>query len=96
MANTPSSLKGKKEQDVSIKLFGHKECHKTQLYRSHLEKKGVQFVFLDVHEDDAAANELRSLYTTAKLNFPTILIGTKKLRNPKLEDLDKWLESLMK
>lgn len=77
-----------------IKLFGHKDCHKTQAYQRYLKEKGVQFVFLDVHEDDAAASELRSLYTTGKLNFPTILIGTKKLRNPKFDELDKWLESL--
>jgi hypothetical protein len=59
-------------------------------------EKGIEFDFLDVHEDDAAADELRSLYTTGKLNFPTILVGTKKLRNPKFKDLDKWLEASMK
>ncbi len=94
MANTRSSSVNKKERSLLIKLFGHKDCHKTQTYQRYLKEKGVQFVFLDVHEDDAAASELRSLYTTGKLNFPTILIGTKKLRNPKFDELDKWLESL--
>ncbi len=79
-----------------IKLFGHKDCHKTKIYQSYLKEKEVQFVFLDVHEDESAANELRSLYVNGKLNFPTILIGTKKLRNPKLKDLDKWLDALRK
>ena len=35
-----------------IKLFGHKDCHKTKIYHSYLQEKGSQFVFLDVHEDD--------------------------------------------
>lgn len=54
-----------------IKLFGHKDCHKTKIYHSYLQEKGSQFVFLDVHEDDAAADELCSLYSNGKLNFPT-------------------------
>ncbi|MIC88163.1 glutaredoxin family protein, partial [Escherichia coli] len=28
--------------------------------------------------------------------FPTIVVGTKKLRNPKFKDLDRWLEASMK
>lgn len=43
-----------------IKLFGHKDCHKTKIYQSYLKEKGIEFDFLDVHEDDAAADELRS------------------------------------
>lgn len=27
---------------------------------------------------------------------PTIVVGTKKLRNPKFKDLDRWLEASMK
>ncbi len=76
-----------------VKLFGHKECRKTKIYQSYLREKGIEFVFLDVHEDAAAADELRSLYLTGKLNFPTILVGSKKLRNPKFNELDKWLEA---
>lgn len=74
-----------------IKLFGRKECHKTKIYQSYLMEKRFHFVFLDVHENDVAADELRSLYTNGKLNFPTILVGTKRLRNPKFKDLDRWL-----
>ena len=74
-----------------VKLFGHKDCHKTMIYQSYLKEKGVPFVFLDVHENEAAADELRSLYQNGKLNFPTIMIGQKKLRNPKFTDIDKWL-----
>ncbi len=62
---------------VGIKLFGHKDCHKTKIYQSYLKEKGIEFDFLDVHEDDAAADELRSLYTTGKLNFPTMMCAEK-------------------
>ena len=32
---------------------------------------------------------------TEKLNFPTITIGKKKLRNPYKEDIEKWLNKLI-
>ena len=56
-----------------VKLFGHKDCHKTMIYQSYLKEKGVPFVFLDVHENEAAADELRSLYPVSytHLTLPT-------------------------
>ncbi len=78
-----------------VKLFGQRDCHKTMIYHSYLKEKGIQFVFLDVHESESAGDELKSLYLNGKLNFPTILIGAKKLRNPKFTDLDKWLKRLL-
>jgi len=48
--------------------------------------------FLDVELNEANAEELRSLYENGKLNFPTITIGEKKLRNPSDTDLKKWIE----
>ncbi len=74
-----------------IKLFGSKDCHKTKFYRDYLNEKCVQFIFVDVLNDSKGATELRALYENKKLNFPTLLIGTKRLRNPKLKDVDKWL-----
>ena len=38
---------------------------------------------------------MRGLYKSGKLNFPTITIGKKKLRNPNDEELDKWLNKLI-
>lgn len=76
-----------------IKLFGSKDCRKTKFYEDYLNEKGVQFVFVDVLVDTKGAAELRELYVTKKLNFPTLLVGAKKLRNPRLKDVDKWLLS---
>ena len=78
-----------------IKLYGAKHCHKTQYYQAFLDKTGLAYNFLDVEENADYAQELRNLYENQKLNFPTITIGKKKLRNPKIEELQKWLNKLL-
>lgn len=75
-----------------IRLYGAARCHKTQYYLDYFQQRGLDVLFLDVEQDEAAATELRSLYTTGKLNFPTILVKGKKLRNPRTAELEKWLE----
>lgn len=78
-----------------IKLYGAEDCHKTKYYRHLLNETELPYQFLDfVNKRDLAA-ELRGLYKNGKLNFPTITIGTKKLRNPTKEDLIKWLNKLI-
>jgi len=83
MSNTPN-----------IKLYGAQRCHKTKFYQSFLEEKNIGFQFLDVEANVDFANKLRALYNNGKLNFPTITIGTKTLRNPSKKDLNKWLDKL--
>ncbi|WP_375238445.1 hypothetical protein [Aurantibacter sp.] len=48
------------------------------------------YLFLDVSNENNT-DELRRLYTNRRLNFPTITIGDKKLRNPNGTDLNKWI-----
>ena len=79
-----------------IKLYGSDRCHKTQHYKNYFEKLNFKYLFLDVELNNAFAEELRGLYENRKLNFPTITIGEKKLRNPSDSDLNKWIEKLMK
>jgi len=74
-----------------IKLYGSEACHKTKYYKALLDEKELTYQFLDVVQNDTYAEELRNLYETRKLNFPTLTIGSKKLRNPKKEDLLKWI-----
>ena len=76
---------------VGIKLYGTARCHKTQYYKRFLEDLGMGYNFLDVELNEANAEELRSLYENGKLNFPTITIGEKKLRNPSDTNLKKWI-----
>ncbi len=71
--------------------MGLKDAIKHVFIWTFLKKNNLDFVFYDVEKEEAAALELRSLYTTGKLNFPTILIKDKKLRNPRISDLKKWL-----
>lgn len=75
----------------NIRLYGAARCHKTQFYITYFQNKNLDFTFLDVEKSEEAAAELRSLYENRKLNFPTILIKDKKLRNPRTEEIEKWL-----
>ncbi|PWH82616.1 NrdH-redoxin [Algibacter marinivivus] len=80
---------------IKIKLYGAERCHKSQYYKKHLEKLNLNYEFLDVELNEANAEALRNLYENRKLNFPTIMIGDKKLRNPSDADLKKWIEKLI-
>ncbi|MFK7981198.1 MAG: glutaredoxin family protein [Saprospiraceae bacterium] len=76
----------------NIRVYGAARCHKTQYYLQFLKERNLSFVFLDVEQNEAYAAELRSLYESGKLNFPTIMIKDKKLRNPRDKELEKWLK----
>ncbi|WP_299062712.1 glutaredoxin domain-containing protein [uncultured Polaribacter sp.] len=77
-----------------IKLYGAERCHKTQYYKTFLETRSFNYVFLDVEKNEAFAEELRNLYQNKKLNFPTITIHSKKFRNPSDEELTRGLKHL--
>ena len=79
----------------TIKLYGTESCHKTHFYQVLLDKTKLPYEFLDVEANEDHAKELRGLYENKRLNFPTITIGTKKLRNPYKEELEKWLNKLI-
>jgi len=79
----------------TLKLYGAARCHKTQYYQLLLDQTELTYDFLDVELDEIHAEALRNLYENRKLHFPTITIGTKKLRNPSKEVLIKWLDKLV-
>ena len=79
---------------MKIKLYGADRCHKTQHYKRFFESYPLEYAFLDVEENESHAEELRDLYENRKLNFPTITIDNKKLRNPSDKELTKWLEKI--
>ncbi|MFT4611762.1 MAG: arsenate reductase-like glutaredoxin family protein [Glaciecola sp.] len=79
------------QNNLTIKLYGSNRCHKTQFYIKFLDETRLPYEFLDVEINKDYAEELRGLYTNRKLNFPTITIGSKKLRNPQTKELEKWL-----
>jgi glutaredoxin len=79
----------------TIKLYGAAGCHKSNYYKILLDRTGLSYQFLDVENNESYACELRRLYENGRLNFPTITIGKKKLRNPYKEELEKWLNKLI-
>jgi predicted GNAT family acetyltransferase/glutaredoxin len=81
--------------DIEVNLYGTERCHKTQYYKSFLEERNIKYTLLDVEVNPVYANTLRSLYKSGKLNFPTITIGKKRLRNPSVKKLEKWLNKLI-
>jgi len=78
-----------------IRLYGSAHCHKTQYYKELLSEMGLPYEFLDVEANKEHAELLRDLYENGKLNFPTITIGKKKLRNPPKAELEKWVNKLV-
>jgi len=74
-----------------IKLYGTERCHKTKYYKAFLKDRNAEYDFLDIEKNKDFAEELRSLYENGKLNFPTITIGNKRLRNPSDKELNKNL-----
>ena len=77
-----------------IKLYGAAGCHKTHYYKLVFNETGLPYAFLDVEANKEHAEELRGLYENQKLNYPTITIGEKKLRNPGKEELIRWINKL--
>ena len=74
-----------------VKIYGAKRCHKSRFYQTYFEDRKIDVDFLDVEQNEHYAEELRNIYPSKLLNFPTILIGEKRLRNPSIKDLNKWI-----
>lgn len=73
-----------------ITLFGEVRCHKTRFYQAALEERGLTYELAEVDKDPCAAERLTALTGSAD-KFPTFEIKGRKVRNPKLSDLDKEL-----
>lgn len=73
-----------------ITLFGEVRCHKTRFYQSALEERGLAYELAEVDKDPRAAVRLTKLAGSAD-KFPTFQIKGRKLRNPKLPELEKEL-----
>lgn len=91
--NTSQKTSDHKTKPI-IKLYGAERCHKTRFYKDLLSQLDKEFEFMDVEQDLEKAEELRDLYESRRLNFPTLTIGKKRLRNPNREELIKWLNKL--
>jgi predicted GNAT family acetyltransferase len=75
---------------TDITLYGEVRCHKTRFYQTALEERGLDFELAEVDKDPDAARRLAALTGSAD-KFPTFQIKGRKLRNPKLPQLEKVL-----
>ena len=75
----------------NIRLYGAARYHKTQYYMEFMDGQSVPYVFRDVEAHKEYAQELRALCENGKLNFPTLLVGEKRLRNPSEKEMLKWI-----
>ena len=80
-----------KQKPKNIKVYGAERCQKTLYYMNYLDEKGYDYDFYDVKENREYAEELINMYESRKLNFPTLVVNGKKLRNPRTYELEKWL-----
>jgi len=78
-------------KNLKIKLYGTERCHKTKYYQLFLERNNIEYTFFDVENNENFAEDLRNLYSNRKLNFPTFLVGDKRLRNTSEKELNKYL-----
>ncbi len=75
---------------TDITLFGETQCRKTRFYQAALEERGLAYELAEVDKDPEAAKRLADLAGSAT-KFPTFQIKGRKLRNPSLPELDKFL-----
>ena len=77
-----------------VRLYGARACHKSRFYEDALKERKVEYVFRDVEADKEAARELSAIFgadPAGHTKYPTFLIKGKRLRNPRLRDLDRAL-----
>ena len=74
-----------------VRVYGTKRCHKSRFYEDALAEREVDYCLRDVEADPDAAEELKLLFPNGALNFPTLLIQGKRVRNPSERDLDRAL-----
>lgn len=74
----------------NITLFGEVRCPKTRFYQAALEERSLPYEMAEVDKDPNAGERLTAL-TGSAAKFPTFAIKGRKVRNPKLPELDKEL-----
>lgn len=74
-----------------LKLYGADWCPKSANLRNYLQSIWVDFDDHNVETEPEAEATVRALYE-GKLKFPTITYGDKHLKNPRISELDTFLE----
>jgi mycoredoxin len=73
-----------------IIVYGTTWCGMTQMIRRFLDRLDIQYRYLDIEEDDGAANQLKWL-TGGYTSHPTVVIDGQTLVEPDLEEFERAL-----
>jgi mycoredoxin len=76
---------------AGIKVYGADWCGATTATREHLEELGIDYEFIDVDTDPAAAKWVKE-QNGGKEKKPTVDIGGRVLSTPTDEELDEAIK----
>ncbi len=74
-----------------IKVYGADWCEDTQRTRSHLDRLGVDYDYINIEEDEQAARWVRER-NDGRERKPTLEINGRVLSTPSNEELDAALQ----
>ena len=74
-----------------LQLYGTDWCTKSSAIRNYLQSKWIEFDDFNVELDADAEQRVRALYE-GKLKFPTLIYKDEHLKNPKIPELNAFLE----
>ncbi|MDQ6677389.1 MAG: glutaredoxin family protein [Acidobacteriota bacterium] len=78
--------------EIKIKVYGADWCSMTTRTIEHLEEVGAPFEYVDVDEDEAAAQWVKD-QNGGKEKKPTVDLGGKVLTEPSNAELDVALKA---
>lgn len=74
----------------NVRVYGADWCGDTIRAKRHLERKGVEYEFIDVDQDERASEKVIG-FNKGKRRIPMIEIGETTLSVPSAAELDKHL-----
>lgn len=74
-----------------LQLYGANWCPKSSALRNYLQSEWIEFDDFNVETDTEANAKIRALYE-GELKFPTVMVGTDFIKNPKIPELKAFLQ----
>jgi mycoredoxin len=74
-----------------LQLYGTDWCTKSSAIRNYLQSRWIEFDDFNVELDNDAEQRVRDLYD-GKLKFPTLMYEGYHLKNPKIPELNTFLD----
>ena len=74
-----------------VQLYGTDWCPKSAALRNFMQSRWLEFDDFNVETDLNADARIRALYD-GELKFPTVMVGTDFIKNPKVPELIDFLK----